>query len=138
MVATRGSVHNAGLVLVVFVGIMAFEPPIHRDHSMQTNIDLGHPVLHPRPFRWWNLFGGYLGSIMIDCCLLAILLGVTVYWLMVPFFRVFPLFLFSLLVWMHHLIVALALLPFVLGSTSISYLIFRFHLGMPHESVGGC
>jgi hypothetical protein len=58
-VVTCRSVHDTGLVLVVFAGVTAFVPPIHWDHSVDTNIGLGHPVPHPRPFRWWILFGGF-------------------------------------------------------------------------------
>jgi hypothetical protein len=64
-------------LLVVFVGVTALMPPIHQDHSADANIGLGHPVPHPRPFRWWFLFGGFccflffgghLGDSVASCC----------------------------------------------------------------------
>jgi hypothetical protein len=79
MVGTRGSVHHAGLLLDVFVRIMALVPLIRWDHSVDADIGLGHPVLHLRLFRWWILFGGCLGSITMECCPVAILLGDSVY-----------------------------------------------------------
>jgi hypothetical protein len=71
-VATCKRVHNAGLVLVVSVGITALVPSIHRDHSANADIGIGHPAPHPRPFRWWILLG-LLWDLSLDCCPLAIL-----------------------------------------------------------------
>ena len=42
-VVTSGSVHIAGLILVVFVGVTAPVPPIQQDRSADANIGLGHP-----------------------------------------------------------------------------------------------
>jgi hypothetical protein len=50
----RGSVHDKSTVLIVFVGIAALEPPIHRSLVTDADIGLGPPTYHPRPLKWWG------------------------------------------------------------------------------------
>jgi hypothetical protein len=50
----HGSVHDESTALIVFVGATALEPPIHRSLVADTDIGLGPPTYHPRPFKWWG------------------------------------------------------------------------------------
>ncbi len=47
----RGSVHNKSGALIVFVGVMALGPPIHR--SLIADADIGHePSTNPLGLSW--------------------------------------------------------------------------------------
>ena len=50
----RGSFHDESTVLVVFVGVTALKPPIHRSLLTDADICLGPPTSHPRPLNWWG------------------------------------------------------------------------------------
>ena len=54
----RGSVHDESTILVMFVGVMALEPPICLSLFADTDIGLGPPSSHLRPSTWETVFLG--------------------------------------------------------------------------------
>ncbi len=96
----RGSVHDGSHITVEFVGITALVTLVLFlwDHSVYAGISLGHPV-HPRPFRWWTIYGGYFRVYHFGLLFVGNPTGRKMFLDKVFYFRVFPLFLFVCSFW---------------------------------------
>ncbi len=131
----RGSVHNESGALIVFVGVMALGPPIHR--SLVADADIGHePPTNPLGSSRGgagNLFLVVLDSISLDSGFFERQFSWLKFLLFVFHFCFFQLIVRWCMVFHLHLLSRLSF-----GSLCPSSCFVHFSiLAMPYESVGG-